>query len=342
MVSRATRVLVINGTGATFAGAVAAVVELLRAGGVAAVPTETVYGLAGRGLNEDSVRAIYAAKGRPSDNPLILHVGDPEAAWPLFDLDDTARARARILAEKFWPGPLTIVGDASDVVPAAPRAGLPRVAVRVPAHPFARALARALGEPFAAPSANVSGRPSPTTARDVLLTLDRRVELVVDGGPCRAGIESTVVDVSGPRPRLLRPGALSLLEIRHVLPDLDVRAPGLAAHADDASPGLRHRHYAPAVEGTALAEQATLAAAWVDVDTGVVVRASTARALGARGGFSAVLPDDAAGFARELYAALYRAETAHPRRLLLEAPPSSPGDDDPWAAVRDRLLRATA
>jgi L-threonylcarbamoyladenylate synthase len=211
----------------------------------------------------------------------------------------------------------------------------------VPAHPFARALARALGEPFAAPSANVSGRPSPTTARDVLLTLDRRVELVVDGGPCRAGIESTVVDVSGVRPRLLRPGALSLLEIRHVLPDLDVRTPGTAAHTDDASPGLRHRHYAPAVDGTALVDMTDLAAAWGDAATGVIVRSSAARALGPRAGFCAVLPDDSEGFARELFAALYRAETAHPRRLLIEAPPS-PSPDDPWAAVRDRLLRATA
>jgi L-threonylcarbamoyladenylate synthase len=342
MPARATRVLVINGTGATFTGAVAAAVEVLRAGGVVAIPTETVYGLAGRGLDETAVRAIYAAKGRPSDNPLILHVGDPDAAWPLFDLDDGARERARILAERFWPGPLTIVGDASSVVPDAPRAGLPRVAVRVPAHPFARALARALGEPFAAPSANVSGRPSPTTARDVLLTLDRRIDLVVDGGPCRAGIESTVVDVSGPRPRLLRPGALSLLEIRHVLPDLDVRAPGTAAHASDASPGLRHRHYAPAVDGTALAQRPALAAAWTDGDAGVVVRAQTARALGPRAGFCATLPDDPAGFARELYAALYRAENARPRRLLLEEPPPPTGDDDPWAAVRDRLLRASA
>jgi L-threonylcarbamoyladenylate synthase len=341
MGARATRVLVINGTGATFTGAVGAVVDVLRAGGVAAVPTETVYGLAGRGLSEASVRAIYAAKGRPSDNPLILHVGDASAAWPLFDLDDVARARAEQLAARFWPGPLTLVGDASDVVPAAPRAGLPRVAVRVPAHPFARALARALGEPFAAPSANVSGRPSPTTARDVLLTLDRRIELVVDGGPCRAGIESTVVDVSGPRPRLLRPGALSLLEIRHVLPDLDVRTPGSAAHTDDASPGLRHRHYAPAVAGTALVDSAALAASWDEPATGVVVRAGTAHRLGPRTGFTAVLPDDSEGFARELYAALYRAEAAHPQRLLLEAPPAPTGDD-PWQAVRDRLLRASA
>jgi L-threonylcarbamoyladenylate synthase len=342
MPSRATKVLVINGTGATFSGAVAAVVDVLRAGGVAAVPTETVYGLAGRGLNEDAVRAIYAAKGRPSDNPVILHVGDLEAAWPLFALDDAARARAQLLAAKFWPGPLTIVGDASEVVPQAPRAGLPRVAVRVPAHPFARALARALGEPFAAPSANASGRPSPTTARDVLLTLDRRIDLVVDGGPCRAGIESTVVDVSGSRPRLLRPGALSLLEIRHVLPELDVRAPGLAAHAHDASPGLRHRHYAPAVLGTELVGTDAIAAAWGDDEVGVVVRATTARMLGPRTGFHAVLPDDAPGFARELYAALYRAETAHPRRLLLQEPPREGSSDDAWAAVRDRLLRASA
>jgi len=177
----------------------------------------------------------------------------------------------------------------------------------------------------------------------VLLTLDRRVELVVDGGPCRQGIESTVVDVTGPRPRLLRPGALSLLEIRHVLPDLDVRAPGSAAHTDDASPGLRHRHYAPAVEGTALVDDDVLAAAWSDEHCGVVVRATTARALGPRPGFTATLPDDVDGFARELFAALYRAETAHPRRLLLQAPPPSPTtSDDPWAAVRDRLLRASA
>jgi L-threonylcarbamoyladenylate synthase len=313
---------------------VGAVVDVLRRGGVVALPTETVYGLAGRGLDDDAVRAIYAAKGRPADNPVILHVGDAKDAWPLWALDDVEHDRAVRCAAACWPGPLTLVGEASVVVPAVPRAGLPRVAVRVPAHPFARAVARALGEPFAAPSANVSGRPSPTTAADVLATLDGRVALVVDGGACSGGIESSVVDVGGARPRLLRPGALSVLELRRVLPDLDVRPPGLAAHVE-ASPGLRHRHYAPSVPSFLSHD---LGAVWSNEDVGVVVGAAEFAARGPRTGFVAVLADDAAGYARGLYAALYQAERARPRRLAIAAVP----DDDAWAAVRDRLLRATS
>ncbi|HEY1098066.1 MAG TPA: L-threonylcarbamoyladenylate synthase, partial [Myxococcota bacterium] len=291
--------------------AVTRAVSCLRDNQVVAVPTETVYGLAARGLNADAVAAIYKTKGRPSNNPLILHVADADAAWPLFDLDPVAKKRAQLLADAFWPGPLTIVGTASALVPAEVRAGLPRVAVRVPSHPFARALATALGEPFAAPSANLSGRPSPTSARDVLLTLDRRISLVVDGGASSAGIESSVVDVSGERPRLLRPGAIGVLELRRFLPDLDVRAPGQAAHVDDASPGLRHQHYAP-LGGARLVDHATLERVWDDVDVGIIVRrADVAGQLPPRhGGFTALLDDDAEGYAREIFAALYRAERA--------------------------------
>lgn len=318
---------------------VGVVVDVLRRGGLVALPTETVYGLAGRGLDDDAVRAIYAAKGRPADNPVILHVADVDDAAPLWDLDDDERARALVLARALWPGPLTIVGTASSLVPPVPRAGLLRVAVRVPAHPFARAVARALGQPFAAPSANTSGRPSPTTAQDVLATLDGRVDVVVDGGPCARGIESSVVDVSGVRPRLLRPGAISVLELRKLLPDLDVRAPGAAAHIDDASPGLRHRHYAPNVPAFVCDD---LDAVWSDASVGVIARAVDVAGFvadgSARDGFLAVLDDDADAYARGLYAALYLAERARPARLAIAPVP----DDDRWAAVRDRLLRATS
>ena len=316
-------------------GAVAAVVDVLRAGGVCAVPTETVYGLAGRGLDDDSVRAIYAAKGRPADNPVILHVGCVDDAWPLWVLQPIERRRVELLARALWPGPLTIVATASDVVPPVPRAGLSKVAVRVPAHPFARAVAVALGEPFAAPSANLSGRPSPTTAADVLETLAGRIPLVIDGGPCSAGMESSVVDVTGSRPLLLRPGALSVLELRRILPDLDVRSPGMAAHKSDASPGLRHRHYAPALPVSLVRE---VDSAWADADVAAVVDDVTAARLGPRAGFTAILPSDPEGYARGLYAALYRCERARPSRLLI----LQVLDDDAWATVRDRLLRATA
>ncbi len=315
--------------------AVAAVVDVLQRGGVCALPTETVYGLAGRGLDDECVRAIYAAKGRPADNPVILHVGAVDDAWPLWVLSTVEERRAALLAQAFWPGPLTIVAEASDVVPAVPRAGLSRVAVRVPRHAFARAVAVALGEPFAAPSANLSGRPSPTTAADVLETLRGRIPLVVDGGACSAGIESSVVDVIGARPQLLRPGALSVLELKKVLPDLDVRRPGSAAHVDDASPGLRHRHYAPALPTLLVSEVDSL---WSDDDVALVVDDVTAARLGPRAGFAAVLPAEPRGYARALYAALYRAERAQPARLaVLQVP-----DDEAWASVRDRLLRATA
>jgi len=325
-------------TVATDDAGLAAALTILRGDGVVAVPTETVYGLAARALSERAVAGIYAAKGRPADNPLILHVHDVAAAWPLFSFQDPLEERrARRLAEAFWPGPLTIVAVAAAIVPASVRAGLPKVAVRLPSHPFARRLAEGLGEPFAAPSANVSGRPSPTTAADVEETLAGRIPLIVDGGPCSRGIESSVVDVSGPRPRLLRPGALSVLELRRILPDLDVRAPGLAAHVDDASPGLRHRHYAP-VGGASTVSAVALPVVWDDADVGLIARESDIEGLPPREGFLAVLPDDADGYARELFAGLYRAERAAPQRLLVVEVP----DDEAWIGVRDRLLRATA
>lgn len=314
--------------------------RILRDGGLVALPTETVYGLAARGLDERAVRSIFEAKGRPQDNPVILHVASAEDALPLWSAattvdEERALARARTLAGALWPGPLTIVHGRSAVVPDVVTAGLQRVAVRVPAHDVFVRVVRLLGEPLAAPSANASGRPSPTSADDVLESLDGRIHAVVDGGACRYGIESTVVDVTGPRPRVLRPGATRLDEIRAFLPDVEERAAGLAAHADEASPGLRHKHYAPAVAEVVLVDDVT--AAWASGD-GLLVRASTAAGRAARAAPTEVLPDDVAGYARGLYAALYRLERAKPARVVVERVP----EGEAWTAVRDRVLRATS
>ncbi len=215
----------------------------LAAGDLVAFPTETVYGLGADGTNPRAVANIYRVKGRPADNPLILHVADAAAAealareWP----DD-----ARRLAERFWPGPLTLVVPARAAVPAVVRGGLDTVAVRCPSHPVARRLLAAAGVPVAAPSANRSGHPSPTTAEGVARALggpttpDVTVWLV-DGGPSSIGVESTVVDVSGGRPLLLRPGGLPTTAIEGVVGALGTPAAGGPAR----SPGMRYRHYAP-------------------------------------------------------------------------------------------------
>ncbi len=329
---------------AGFAQVLSATVEVLRNNNVAAVPTETVYGLAGRAHNDDAVRAIFAAKNRPADNPLILHVHDIEAADALFVHDSTSTARAHVLMEAFWPGPLTIVALASTRVSQLVRAGLPKVAVRVPQHAFARALAQALGEPFAAPSANVSGRPSPTTAAHVLATMNGRIPLVVDGGPCLRGVESTVVDISASRPVVLRLGALSIEAIAAVVPDVTV----LGAHEIGASPGLRHRHYRPHVTTFTLVSNVDsdaadqLAQAWMDEHSALAVflglHALLLRRYGPPRAQIAQLPADAVACAYGLYATLYALESTTTRALYVQRPPATAA----WATVNDRLQRASA
>ena len=322
---------------------------ILRAGGVVAIPTETVYGLAARGLDPAAVRRIFEAKGRPADNPLILHVDRWEAARPLWragtEAEERALARCEMLANAFWPGPLTLVSWRSELVPLEATAGLDKVGVRSPDHPVARAILALVGEPLAAPSANASGRVSPTSAADVLESLDRRIDAVVDGGPCKLGLESTVVDVTADPPVVLRAGALPESALRAAIPTIAARGEGLPAHAGaarEASPGLAARHYAPLIEEVSLASEEMLGSAWGGGSALLLRGAAHARLaarLGPRGAAPhEVLPDDPAGFARELYAALYRLERGRPARLLIEAPP--PGEE--WRAVRDRLLRATA
>lgn len=223
---------------------IAQAAALLRAGQVVGFPTETVYGLGADALNEAAVRAIFAAKERPADNPLIVHVAEPEQLAGLCQVTPLARE----LMRAFWPGPLTLLLQKTARVPDVTTAGLSSVAVRCPNHPVAHALLRECGMPVAAPSANRSGRPSPTAAAHVLEDMQGRIPLILDGGPCQVGVESTVLDVTGETPCVLRPGAVTAEMVRAVAGACDV-APSVMRPLKEGeaapSPGMRHRHYAP-------------------------------------------------------------------------------------------------
>lgn len=220
--------------------------HLLRMGQLVAIPTETVYGLGANGLDEEAVARIFEAKGRPQDNPLILHISDASQI-ELFCRDIPASAYK--LAEAFWPGPLTMVLPARDIVPRRTTGGLDTVAVRCPDHWVTREIIRLSGVPVAAPSANISGKPSTTTAQHVLHDHDGKIAAVVDGGPCRVGVESTIVDLTEARPRLLRPGGITPEQLKAVLGDLVVdKAVTAQIDKDEVvkAPGMKYRHYAPA------------------------------------------------------------------------------------------------
>lgn len=224
--------------------------EILRRGGLVAIPTETVYGLAGNALDPAVSARIYAVKGRPSDNPLIVHISAMEE---LPSLVAEIPAAAKKLAEAFWPGPLTIIMKKSAIVPKETTGGLDTVAVRMPSHPAARAIIRAAGVPLAAPSANLSGLPSPSAFEHVCDDLMGRVEAIVDGGDCAVGLESTVITVAGEVPCVLRPGGVSVEQLRAVLGRVDVDRAVLEKPAENArvaSPGMKYKHYAPKAEIT--------------------------------------------------------------------------------------------
>lgn len=218
---------------------------LLRHGGVAAIPTETVYGLAANALNEGAVQRIFEAKGRPADNPLIVHIHDFAQWAPLVEAIPPA---AKKLADAFWPGPLTVILKKAPCVPPVVSGGLDTVAVRMPSHPIARAILKESGVPLAAPSANRSGRPSPTDGATVRADLDGRINAIVDAGPCSVGVESTVVSLAGDVPRLLRPGGVTPEMLEAVLGRVEIDDAvlhQLAAGQAAASPGMKYKHYAP-------------------------------------------------------------------------------------------------
>lgn len=218
---------------------------ILRAGGLLGIPTETVYGLGANGLDESAVARIFQAKGRPQDNPLILHI--PSADWLERYCEDIPTDAYR-LAEAFWPGPMTIILRRKPIVPDVVTAGLDTVGMRCPSHPVCRAIIQAAGVPVAAPSGNASGRPSPTNVKDMLEDMEGKIEGIVDGGPCSVGVESTIIDLTCRPPRLLRPGGVTLESLRSVLGEVGVdpavtrlMGPGEQPKA----PGMKYRHYAP-------------------------------------------------------------------------------------------------
>ena len=221
---------------------------VLRSGGLVAFPTETGYGLGGNALDEDAARKIYAAKGRPSDNPLIAHIS---CAADLAPLVKEIPVAGRKLMEAFWPGPLTMIFPKSGRVPYGTTGGLDTVAVRMPDDPVAGRLIALAGVPVAAPSANTSGRPSPTTADHVWQDMNGRIDMIIDGGPVGIGVESTIVDVSSPVPSVLRPGAITMEMLREVLGEVTIDPAILGPMKEDIrpkAPGMKYRHYAPEAE----------------------------------------------------------------------------------------------
>ena len=298
---------------------------LLHAGSVVAFPTETVYGLGADAFSERAVAEVYRLKNRPAWNPLIVHVADVAAAralahaWP-----DGADA----LADRFWPGPLTLVVRRARHLTGV-GADDATIAVRVPAHEVALKLLAACGLPLAAPSANRSEGISPTTARHVVESLPD-VPLVLDGGPCAWGIESTVLDLTGAAPRLLRPGALGLRALREVAGPITLPAERVADGSARPSPGMSRRHYAPRAR-VVLTDDVENAG---DLPGPVGVLAYDADA----GPHRELLPADPRGYAADLYAALHRLDDAGVRTIIVQAVPES----EEWLAVRDRLSRAAA
>ncbi|MCO4097963.1 MAG: threonylcarbamoyl-AMP synthase [Gemmatimonas sp.] len=328
---------------------------LLRAGQLVAFPTETVYGLGANALDPEAVARIYAAKGRPAWNPVIAHVPSIVAAR---ELSRAWPASAEQLATHFWPGPLTLVVPKAAHVPEISTAGLDAVAVRMPDHAVALALLTAAGVPVAAPSANRFTQVSPTTAAHVVQSLGDRVPLVLDGGPCAVGIESTVVDCTGDDVVILRPGMLGRESLQAALEEIGVfvkfatrRAVAHDATPDMAprSPGMADRHYAPKAEvwlfdgAQANEVQDALAKRARDGTPGVRMHALLRSvSLASHDNHVASvtevrMPDDASQYARALYAALHDADAAGAGLVLIEAPPEG---DSRWDGVRDRLSRA--
>ncbi len=314
--------------------AIAAAAAVLRAGGLVAFPTETVYGLGADALDPAAVRRIYEAKGRPAFNPIIVHVATIEHArrlsrqWP---------ASATRLANHFWPGPLTLVLPKDVSVPDIVTAGLDAVGIRVPAHPVALALIRAADLPVAAPSANRFTQLSPTSAEHVARALGGRVDVLLDGGSAQVGIESTVVDLTGPLPRLLRPGMISRPQLEAVIGPLALDEAEPSGDEPRRSPGQVERHYAPRGE-LQLLTRAQLEALAADGEQGgphlgVIAIGEVRLPAGVH---VVRLPQDADGYARELYAALHRLDDAGCVRIMVELPPDEPS----WNAVHDRLRRA--
>ena len=313
--------------------------EILRRGGLVAIPTETVYGLAGNALDPTVSAQIYKVKGRPSDNPLIVHITSMEELPPL--VTEIPQA-AKKLAEAFWPGPLTIIMKKSPLVPKETTGGLDTVAVRMPSHPAARAIIRAAGVPLAAPSANLSGLPSPTSFEHTCDDLMGRVDAIVNGGDCAFGVESTVITVATDIPRVLRPGGVSVEQLRAVLGKVEVDRAVLEKPAENArvsSPGMKYKHYAPKAEITIVDASFEAYASFVNAqpDATALCFEGEDKALSCRSvtfGRAA----DALSQAHRLFAALHTLDEIGAKTVYARMPRKT----GVGLAVYNRLIRASA
>ena len=302
--------------------------ELLQQGQVVGIPTETVYGLAANALDADAVLRIFEAKGRPQDNPLIIHIS---ALEQLEALAEDLTPAVWQMAEHFWPGPLTMVVRKKSVIPDRTSAGLDTVGIRMPSHPVARAIIDAAGVPLAAPSANTSGKPSPTTARDVLDDMNGKIPAIVDGGACSVGVESTVVDMTGEYPQILRPGAITEEMIAEAMGQATTDRATLEGLSDDAkvrSPGMKYRHYAPQApvvlfEGAPNDTFATILEQMDAPWTGVICFEEYLSAIKERKSrlvYSLGYSWDHAEHARRLFALLRKFDRTRAKRIVVQCP----------------------
>jgi L-threonylcarbamoyladenylate synthase len=310
--------------------------EVIRAGGLVAFPTETVYGLGADAMSAAAVARIFEAKERPRGNPLIVHLATAAALESI-----AARVPPRVLdvAARFWPGPLTLVLPRAATVPLITTGGLETVAARVPAHPVARALIAASGRPVAAPSANRSGRPSPTRAEHVREDLDGRIELILDGGPTPVGVESTVLDMTTDPPMLLRPGGVTLEELQDCLGNVGVLR-GDDETAAGRSPGLRYRHYAPRAQ-VIIIEAGTgekVVAPWIEAGRPVALMTQRPLSPGRPGLTVKTMPGDLAAYARDLFAVLRELDSTGVEGIFVEAVPR----EGLGLTIMDRLRRAAS
>jgi L-threonylcarbamoyladenylate synthase len=307
--------------------------EILRAGGLVAFPTETVYGLGANALSEVAVRRIFEAKGRPASNPIIVHVASIDAARQLTgQWNDTAQK----LAAHFWPGSLSLVLPRHSSIPDAVTAGGPTVAIRIPNHPIALSLMRVADLPIAAPSANRSNSISPTTAQHVAAGLDGKVDMILDGGPCSGGIESTVVYPEDDRIVLLRPGGITISELESVA-GVPVVTGGVKGARPVVSPGMLPRHYAPKAklilspcdspECVERLLQSQQKIAWIRIGAGAAINGVTV----------AEMPDNPVAYAALLYKTLHDMDHQSVDIIVCDTPPDQPE----WLGVRDRLSKAS-
>ncbi len=324
-----------------FQKAVRRAAALLRAGEVVALPTETVYGLAANALDEKAVAKIFAIKGRPTNNPIIVHVAGNEMARACVKDFSTL---AEMFSKSFWPGPLTLVLPRAEKIPNAVTAGGDTVGVRWPSHPFMQAVIRECGFPLAAPSANLSNQISPTNAEHVRAQLGGKISLIVDGGQSQVGIESTVLDLSVSPPRVLRPGMIHVESLAAVCGE--VQSSEFRVQSSEKSlrsPGLLEKHYSPKAKLVVLNWnddedlKSQLATRHSPLATCFII-AHTKIPAGEKFSDVSVMPHDAEAFARALYAELHRCDAAGAQLIVVEAPPDSPE----WSGIADRLKRAAA